>query len=94
MLSENKKVCICIYEDYTNMNNLCGLQISGNSEILEPWCEEYMETLDRKGLKIENILKLPFNMNIIKVIPDKYEFLYSKFKNLGFDSKQTYIPNK
>ena len=44
--------------------------------------------------KIENILKLPFNMNIIKVIPDKYEFLYSKFKNLGFDSKQTYIPNK
>ena len=93
-LSENKKVCICIYEDYTNMNNLCGLQISGNSEILEPWCEEYMETLDRKGLKIENILKLPFNMNIIKVIPDKYEFLYSKFKNLGFDSKQTYIPNK
>ena len=93
-LSENKKVCICIYEDYTNMNNLCGLQISGNSEILEPWCEEYMETLDRKGLIIENILKLPFNMNIIKVIPDKYEFLYSKFKNLGFDSKQTYIPNK
>ena len=93
-LSENKKVCICIYEDYTNMNNLCGLQISGNSEILEPWCEEYMETLDRKGLKIEKILKVPFNMNIIKVIPDKYEFLYSKFKNLGFDSKQTYIPNK
>ncbi|WP_455539024.1 flavodoxin domain-containing protein [Terrisporobacter sp.] len=91
-LSKNKKVCICVYENYTNMNNLCGLQISGDAEVLQPWCEEYIQALNRKGLKIENISKLPFDMNIIKVIPDKYEFLYSKFKNLGFDSKQIYIP--
>ena len=51
-----------------------------------------MEVLSRKGIKIENISKLPFNMNIIKITPKKYEFLYSKFKQLGFDSKQIYIP--
>ena len=74
------------------MNNLCGLQISGEAEIVEPWSEEYVEALSRKKLKIENISKLPFDMNIIKITPEKYEFLYSKFKQLGFNSKQIYIP--
>lgn len=93
-LSKNEKVSLCVYENYVNMNNLCGIQISGEAEILQPWNEEYIDVLSRKGLKIENISKLPFNMNVIKIIPYKYEFLYSKFKNLGFDSKQIYIPKK
>ena len=91
-LLKNSSVSISIYESYTNMNNLCGLQITGEAEIIEAWSEEYMEVLSRKGIKIENISKLPFNMNIIKITPKKYEFLYSKFKQLGFDSKQIYIP--
>lgn len=93
-LSKNNQVSLCIYEDYKSMNNSCGLQISGEAEILQPWCEEYLEVFNRKGLKIENISKLPFDMNVIKIVPNKYEFLYSKFKNLGFDSKQVYIPKK
>lgn len=93
-LSKNKKVSLCIYENYVSMNNLCGLQISGEVEILQPWFEEYLDVLRIKGLKVENISKLPFDMNIIKIVPNKYEFLYSKFKNLGFDSKQIYIPEK
>ena len=91
-LLNNKNISLCVYEDYTNMNNLCGLQISGEAEIVEPWSEEYVEALSRKKLKIENISKLPFDMNIIKITPEKYEFLYSKFKQLGFNSKQIYIP--
>lgn len=93
-ISKNKQVSICVYEDYQSMNHLCGLQISGEVEVLQPWSDEYVEVLKRKGLKIENISKLPFDMNVIKVVPNKYEFLYSKFKNLGFDSKQIYIPKK
>ena len=76
------------------MNNLCGLQISREAEVIKPWCEEYIDVLSRKDLKIENISKLPFGMNVIKIVPNKYEFLYSKFKNLGFDSKQIYTPEK
>ena len=30
-------------------------------------------------------------MNIIKVKINKVEFLYSKFKNMGYDPKQIYI---
>lgn len=91
-LLNNNNISLCVYENYTNMNNLCGLQIGGDAELIEPWSEEYIEILSRKELKIENISKLPFDMNIIKIIPKKYEFLYSKFKQLGFDSKQIYIP--
>lgn len=93
-LSKNSQVSVCIYEDYKNMNNLRGLQITGEAEILEFWGEEYLDALSRKNLNVENISKLPFNMNVIKIVPNRYEFLYSKFKNLGFDSKQIYIPKK
>lgn len=93
-LSKNNQISLCVYEDYKSMNNLCGLQISGEVEIIKPWCEEYIDVLIRKNLKVENISKLPFDMNLIKIVPSKYEFLYSKFKNLGFDSKQIYIPEK
>lgn len=93
-LSKNNKISLCIYEDYKNMNNLCGLQISGKAEIIKPWCEEYIDVLSRKDLKIENISKLPFDMNVIQIVPSKYEFLYPKFKNLVFDSKQIYTPEK
>ena len=35
------------------MNNLCGLQISGEAQIIEPWSEEYVEILRRKDLNID-----------------------------------------
>lgn len=93
-LSKNNQISLCVYEYYKSMNNLCGLQISGEAEIIKPWCEEYIDLLIRKNIKVENISKLPFDMNVIKIVPSKYEFLYSKFKNLGFDTKQIYIPEK
>lgn len=89
---QNNKVSICIYENYTDMNNLKGLQVTGTVELLEPWSDEYLDVLERKNLKLQNISKLPFDMNILKIKPNKYEFLYSKFKNLGYDPKQIFIP--
>lgn len=91
-ITQNEQVSLGIYENYTDMNNLCGIQITGKVEVIEAWTEEYLDVLERKGLKIEAVSKLPFNMNILKITPIKYEYLYSKFKHLGYDSKQVYIP--
>ena len=46
--------------------------------------------LEDKGLKTEKILEMPFRLNLIKVIPIKAEILYSKLRELGYDSKQIY----
>lgn len=53
--------------------------------------EEYIEVMSLKGIKIETLKNIPMNMNLIKVIPEQFEFLNTDFKNKGFDSKQYYF---
>ena len=50
--------------------------------------EEYREIIETKGLNINFIEKMPVNMNIMKIKIEKIEFLYSKFKKMGYETKQ------
>jgi flavodoxin len=84
----NNKVSIAIYEDYTGMNNLAGMQITGHADIILKDEDGYEKILQVKGLNPEYIKKMPVNLNIIEVKIEKIEFLYSKFKNMGYEARQ------
>ena len=90
----NSNVSLAVYEDYTTMNNLAGMQISGSASLIDLKSQEYLDILKLKGLNPNVISRLQINMNIIKIKIDKVEFLYSKFKDMGFDVKQIYFLNK
>jgi flavodoxin/nitroimidazol reductase NimA-like FMN-containing flavoprotein (pyridoxamine 5'-phosphate oxidase superfamily) len=86
----NKYVSLAVYDDYTGMDNLAGMQITGEAFIVPDKSEEYEDIIKMKGLNIDYIKNMPFKMNIIKIKIQKIEFLYSKFKELGYDVKQIY----
>lgn len=90
---QNPNVCISIFNSYTSMNELKGMQISGESEIIPCWSEEYIELIKVKELNIESLKSLPFNLNLIKVVPRVFEFLNTDFKENEMDSKQYYFVN-
>lgn len=85
----NKNVSISIYEEFNGMDNLRGMQITGHAVLIEDK-EEYNSLLDFKGLKSEFIKSMPIKMNMIKIIPNKIEFLNSQFKKNGYSAKQIY----
>ncbi len=87
----NKNVSVAVYEDYTGMNNLAGMQITGSAHIILDDRDEYEEVIKMKGLNIDFIKNLPVNMNIIKIEIKKIEFLYSKFKESDYEPKQIYF---
>lgn len=87
-LLQNPNVSICIYEDYTNMSNLKGLQITGQATIVNRESNEYVEIIGYKKINIDNIKNLDINMNIIKVVINKFEFLNFDFKINSLDIKQ------
>jgi hypothetical protein len=89
-LLRNPNVSIAIFDNYSGMTSLAGFQISGQVEFIEIGSAEYRMVLEHKGLKAEKILEMPFRLNLIKVIPIKAEILYSKLRELGYDSKQIY----
>lgn len=86
----NTNVSVAVYEDYTSMNNLKGMQITGEASIIGSEGEEYTDVLKWKGLNAEAIKSMPVNMNMIKIKLIKVEFLNSKFKDLSADIKQIY----
>ncbi|BCZ47656.1 hypothetical protein psyc5s11_37230 [Clostridium gelidum] len=90
---QNSNVCLAIFDSYTSMNELKGMQISGESEIIPCWSEEYIELIKVKGLNIETLKNLSVNLNLIKVVPSVFEFLNTDFKAKGMDSKQYYFVN-
>lgn len=85
---QNKNISMAIYEEYTGMDNLRGLQITGNCQMIDTYSEEYQEIINLKKLSLEYIKKLPVTLNIFKVTPVKYEFLNSNFKKNGYSAKQ------
>ena len=87
----NKNVSMAVYEDYTSMNSLAGMQITGSAYILPEDTDEYYDVIKMKGLNKNFIKNMPFNMNIIKIELEKIEFLYSKFKEMGFEPNQIYF---
>lgn len=85
---QNPNVSIAIYDSYTGMSNLKGLQIQGKTEIIEIGSSEYREVMEKKKLNEEKLKRLPINLNMIKVKINRFEFLNSDFKGMGADVKQ------
>jgi menaquinone-dependent protoporphyrinogen IX oxidase len=90
---KNPKVCIAIFNGYTSMKEVKGIQVSGKSEIIPYLCDEYLEIFAFKKITLESIRNLPVTLNLIKVVPEVFELLNTDFNNIGFDSKQYYFAN-
>lgn len=90
---QNSNVSITIFDKYTSMSELKGMQVTGKSEIIPCWSEEYIQVIKFKGLNINFLRNLPVNLYLIKVVPQAFEFLNTDFKEKGADSKQYYFVN-
>lgn len=84
----NNNVSVSVYDNYTGMNKLGGLQISGTASIIDSCSEEYKKVVKLKGLNPDKIAALPINLNLIRIDLKSAEFLWSEFGKQGFDSKQ------
>jgi len=84
----NENVSMSVYENYTGMNSLAGMQITGKAFMVEEEDNEYSNILKLKGLNLKDIKSMPVKMNMIKITIEKVEFLNSKFKIENADAKQ------
>lgn len=88
-LKENKNVCLAIFDKYAGFGKLKGMQVTGTTQIIVPFSEEYNAAAKAKNISVDALKKLPGVMNLIKVVPEKIEFLNSGFKEKGGDSRQS-----
>ena len=83
----NENVSLAIYDAYTDMEHLAGMQITGVAELVADFVE-YKKIIELKGLKMDFIHKLKVDLNLIRVQIEKLEFINSKFKDKGYQIRQ------
>lgn len=86
---QNDKVSAAIFDPYTDMSDITGLQIYGTSELIGRDTDEYRQILAMKNVTPEMLDTLPSALFLVKIKPLKYDFLNSEFKKQGFDSRQS-----
>lgn len=87
-LLRNPKVSIGIYNNYTGLGNIGGMQVTGEAQLVETGSPEYKRLLEYKGLAMEKISSLPIVLNLIKIVPGKMELLDSRAAKKGYNVKQ------
>ena len=73
---------------FEGFGSLGGMQVTGMAEFTEPFCDEYNRLLEHKGLSPETMQMQGISLNMIKVVPSEIDYLDSKFKALGYDTRQ------
>lgn len=87
-LENNHHVCLAIYDKYDGFGKLKGMQVTGISDIIEPFSKAYIEMAEYKKISIEALKNLPHTMNLIRIVPLRIDFLNSEFKRNGYASRQ------
>jgi menaquinone-dependent protoporphyrinogen IX oxidase/nitroimidazol reductase NimA-like FMN-containing flavoprotein (pyridoxamine 5'-phosphate oxidase superfamily) len=81
------QVSLAVYEDYTGMNSLNGMQIKGQATLVEN-VTEFHKVLELRGISEDFIKSLPVDLNLVRVDMEKVEFLKSDFKKNGYSARQ------
>ena len=90
-LEKNRNVCLAIFDKYAGFGKLKGMQVQGQAEVVEPFSDEYIKAAEFKKIPLEALKKLPEVMNLIKIVPERIDFLNSDFKKDGYGSRQEYV---
>lgn len=86
-LLSSSLVSLAVYEDYTDRDNICGMQITGQAHVVED-LTEYNQVIQMKGMTMDFIRSLPVDLHIIRIDLEKVEFLKSEFKENGYSTRQ------
>lgn len=87
-LQHNSNVCLAIFDPYVGFGKLGGMQVTGTAAIAEPMSKDYLDILALKGIPVSGLKKLPHEIHLIRIVPERIDFLWSEFKKLGYDSRQ------
>lgn len=87
-LKDNKHVAFAIYEPYGGFHELKSLQVMGIASMIEPFSDEYIKIMEMKKIPVEAMKKLPMPMNLIKIVPESFDYLDSDLKKEGYASRQ------
>lgn len=90
-LEKNRNVCLAIFDRYEGFGKMHGMQVTGKAELVEPFSGEYLRMAAVKKLSPEFLKKMEHPMHLIKVAPERIDYLCSDFKKQNCFVRQTLV---
>ena len=87
-LKDNRHVSVAVFEPYDGFGKLASAQITGTAELVDPSNPEFAEAAASKGIPANALKTLASKLHLIKVTPDRIDYLCSDLKAQGYDSRQ------
>lgn len=93
-LSLEKNVCVslAVYDNNPSFTELRSVQVTGKTEIVEPFSERYVSHAEYKKISLPALKKLSEEghpMYLLCIHPSLMEVLFSSFRKDGYDPRQT-----
>lgn len=90
-LEHNDNVSLAVFDQNGSEPGLKGLQVQGKGIIVDSDTEEYAAPLRARGMAEDRIRWLGDFVHLLKVVPEKMEFLNTLFQKDGYGSRQTIV---
>lgn len=93
-LLQNPNVCLALFDSYKRGGSVTTLQVTGKLTRFPIWSDEYVKALEESWNSVERHKKSTIRINVLKIVPEKYEFFSYNLKKTDYDLKQVYIPDE
>ena len=84
----NGQISAAIFDPYVSTEDVRGLQIMGNAELVADDSVEYFTVLEQKEITAASLAAMPVKLFVVRITPYSYEFTDSAFVRDGYDAKQ------
>ncbi len=86
----NPQVSVAVYEPYTGMDRLAGVQVQGEAVLVTPGTSLYKREVRARGLDPDQVMALPCLLHMIIVTMTRLEFIHYSWQREGYDLRQVY----
>ena len=84
----NGAVSAAVYDSYTGMASLAGLQMTGTAVYIDPLSDEYRSVIEARGVQLQQLQQMPAMLHAVRLDITRYELLDGALRSEGYAARQ------
>ena len=84
----NGAISAAVYDGYTGMDSLAGLQMTGTAVYIDPLSDEYRSVIEARGVQLQQLQQMPAMLHAVRLDITRYELLDGALRADGYAARQ------
>ena len=84
----NGAISAAVYDSYTGMDSLAGLQMTGTAVYIDPLSDEYRSVIEARGVQLQQLQQMPAMLHAVRLDMTRYELLDGALRSEGYAARQ------